>query len=104
VARTRDAVRARGLSLADYAEQWLEVMRCRLRPTTSAGYEVCLRRAVRRLRSVPISRLTPQLIQACYAGPSVSATTGTCKLGSRTEPIYIGPTYPPRPDREALGP
>jgi integrase len=30
-------LRARGLSLADYAKQWLEVMRCRLRPTTYAG-------------------------------------------------------------------
>lgn len=61
-------VKARGLSLVDYAEQWLEVMRCRLRPTTYAGYELCLRRAVHRLGSVPVARLTPQLIQACYAG------------------------------------
>lgn len=61
-------VRARGLSLADYAEQWLEVMPCRLRPTTFAGYELCLGRAVRRIGSVPIARLAPQLIQACYAG------------------------------------
>ncbi len=61
-------VRARGLTLADYSTQWLEVMRCRLRPTTFAGYELCLRRAVSRLGSVPIARLTPQLIQACYAG------------------------------------
>ena len=61
-------VRARGLTLADFAEQWLEVMRCRLRPTTFAGYQLCLRRAVSRLGSVPIARLTPQLIQACYAG------------------------------------
>ena len=58
----------RGLMLADYAEQWLEVMRCRLRPTTFAGYELCLGRAVRMLGSVPIARLTPQLIQSCYAG------------------------------------
>lgn len=61
-------VRARGLSLAAYAAQWLEVMRCRLRPTTFAGHELCLRRALSRLGSVPIARLTPQLIQACYAG------------------------------------
>jgi integrase len=61
-------VRARGLSLADYAKQWLEVMRCRLRPTTFAGYELCLGRAVRMLGAVPVVRLTPQLIQACYAG------------------------------------
>src|SRR5215472_8747343 len=61
-------VRARGLTLANYAEQWLEVMRCRLRPTTFAGYELCLGRAVRQLGSVPIARLTPQMIQACYAG------------------------------------
>src|SRR5215469_4097792 len=58
----------RGLMLADYVEQWLEVMRCRLRPTTFAGYELCLGRAVRMLGSVPIARLTPQLIQSCYAG------------------------------------
>jgi hypothetical protein len=43
-------------------------MRCRLRPTTYDGYELCLHRVVRRLGSVPIARLTPQLIQACYAG------------------------------------
>ena len=61
-------VRARGLTLADYSTQWLEVMRRRLRPTTFAGYELCLGRAVSRLGSVPIARLTPQLIQACYAG------------------------------------
>jgi integrase len=61
-------VRARGLTLADYATQWLDVMRSRLRPTTFAGYELCLGRAVRMLGSVPIARLTPQLIQACYAG------------------------------------
>jgi integrase len=61
-------VRARGLTLADYAEQWLEVMRCRLRPTTFAGCELCLGRAVRMLGSVPIARLTPQMIQASYAG------------------------------------
>src|SRR5215469_170653 len=61
-------VRARGLTLANYAEQWLEVMRCRLRPTSYAGYELCLGRAVRMLGSVPIARLTPQMIQACHAG------------------------------------
>ena len=61
-------VRARGLTLANYAEQWLEVMRCWLRPTTFAGYELCLRRAMHRLGSVPVARLTPQMIQACYAG------------------------------------
>lgn len=60
-------LRARGLSLADYSRQWLEVMRSRLRPTTYDGYELCLHRVVRRLGSVPIARLTPQLIQACYA-------------------------------------
>jgi len=61
-------VRARRLTLADYPTQWLEVMRSRLRATTFAGYELCLGRAVRRLGSVPIARLTAQLIQACYAG------------------------------------
>src|SRR5215469_7692337 len=58
----------RGLMLADYVEQWLEVMRCQLRPTTFAGYELCLGRVVRRLGSVPIERLTPQIIEACHAG------------------------------------
>lgn len=61
-------VRARGFTRADYSTQWLEVMRRRLRPTTLAGYELCLGRAVSRLGSLPIARLTPQLIQACYAG------------------------------------
>jgi hypothetical protein len=45
-------LRARSLTLADYAEQWLEVMRSRLRPTTFAGYELCLGRAMRMLGSV----------------------------------------------------
>jgi integrase len=60
-------VRAKGLLLRDYFEQWLEVMRCRLRPKTFDTYEVCLRRVERELGSVPVARLTPQLIQRSYA-------------------------------------
>jgi integrase len=43
-------------------------MRCRVRPTTFDGYELCLHRVERSLGSVPVARLTPQLIQHCYAG------------------------------------
>ena len=43
-------------------------MRCRLRPSTFGAYQLCLSRVQPSLGSVPIARLTPQLIQRCYAG------------------------------------
>jgi hypothetical protein len=60
-------VRARGLLLGEYLEQWLEVARTRLRPRTFDAYEVCLRRVERPLGRAPLAKVTPQLIQRTYA-------------------------------------
>jgi site-specific recombinase XerD len=60
-------VPARGLLLGDYLKQWLDVMRSQLRPKTFDAYELCVHRANRTLGSVPLVRLTPQLIQRTYA-------------------------------------
>ena len=61
-------VKARGLLLDQYFKEWLSVARTRLRPRTFDAYELCLRRIERSLGSVPVAKLTPQLIQRTYAG------------------------------------
>jgi hypothetical protein len=60
-------VRARGLSLTDYLQQWLDVARTRLRPNTFDSYELCVRRIELSLGRVPVAKLTPQMVQRAYA-------------------------------------
>ena len=60
-------VRARGLSLTDYLQQWLDVARTRLRPKTFDSYELCVRRIEPSLGRVPVAKLTPQMVQRAYA-------------------------------------
>ena len=61
-------VKARGLLLNQYFKEWLSVARTRLRPRTFDAYELCLRRIEGPLGSVPVAKLTPQLVQRTYAG------------------------------------
>ena len=60
-------VLSRGLVLSDYLKQWLEVMRCRLRPRTFDSYRLCCQRIERTLGRAPVKRVTPQLVQHRYA-------------------------------------
>jgi integrase len=59
-------VRARGLLLGEYLQQWLDVARTRLRPRTLDAYELCTRRVDGELGQVPLAKLTPQLVQSAY--------------------------------------
>lgn len=60
-------VRAKGLQLGPYLEEWLAVTRTRVRPRTFEAYELSIRRIERLLGAVPLARLNPHLIQRAYA-------------------------------------
>lgn len=60
-------VRTKGLLFAQFAQEWLDVTRTRVRPRTYESYELSLWRIVRVLGFVPLVRLTPQVIQRTYA-------------------------------------
>lgn len=59
-------ISTKGLRLAEYVEQWLDIIKARVRPRTFEAYEVSLRRLMESLGGVPVARLTPQLIQRTY--------------------------------------
>ena len=58
---------AAGLTLGEYLEQWLEVCRRRLRVKTYDSYVLCAHRIQHEIGRVPISRLTPLILQSAYA-------------------------------------
>lgn len=60
-------VRARGLQLGAFLQEWLAVTRSRVRPRTYDAYELSLRRVDRLLGRVPLTKLNPHLIQRAYA-------------------------------------
>ena len=58
---------ARGLTLGEHLQEWLEVCRQRLRPKTIESYTLCCRWLESQLAYVPLVRLTPLMVQSAYA-------------------------------------
>jgi hypothetical protein len=54
------------MSLGVYLDDWLEVTRARVRPSTTQNYELNVRRLSEQIGDVPLSRLSPDIIQAVY--------------------------------------
>jgi integrase len=59
-------VSSRKLTLGDFLDRWLEVVKDRVRPSTYESYELNARRLKAELADVPLIRLSPALIQSTY--------------------------------------
>jgi integrase len=59
-------VSSRKLTLAEFLERWLEMIKGRVRASTYESYELNARRVSAELGEVPVSSLSPALIQAAY--------------------------------------
>lgn len=107
-------VSSRKLTLAAFLERWLEVVRGRVRESTLESYELNARRASAELGELPLSRLSPFLIQATYQhllrrGLTAYSVLQVHRLLHRalTHAYHLGLVnrnpvllvYPPRPQR-----
>jgi Phage integrase, N-terminal SAM-like domain len=59
-------VSSRKLTLAEFLDRWLEMIKSRVRASTYESYELNARRVCAELGDVPVHNLSPALIQATY--------------------------------------
>jgi integrase len=62
-------VSSRKLTLAEFLVRWLEMIKGRVRASTYESYDLNARRVSAELGDVPVSSLSPALIQAAYQHP-----------------------------------
>ena len=78
------AVSRSSITVGEYLQEWIEIARPSLRPTTARGYEQSIGRLTARIGRVRLQALTPMQVQRCYNELLESGGRGGRELAPKT--------------------
>jgi Arm DNA-binding domain/Phage integrase, N-terminal SAM-like domain len=90
-------------SVGDYLDEWLEVVRPRLRPTSWNSYRMPVERMKGRAGAIPLQSLTPLDIESLYKELLLTGRAGNRPLSSKTVRNTHIVLRKALPDAERLG-
>jgi uncharacterized protein (DUF433 family) len=90
-------------SVGDYLDEWLEVVRPRLRPTSWNSYRMPVERMKGRVGAIPLQSLTPLDIESLYKELLLTGRAGNRPLSSKTVRNTHIVLRKALPDAERLG-